>query len=230
VGGGGVCVCVQFTPTMQAWQLLIANNWQSLANHSMLIQDLYVGTVPIPQFIKIMETYDGPAWRLISTLVYARCPQRGSSTTMQAVGFARRSRIQVDRLYSRPSPAGYNACAWTQAARQSVQSILGGVHPSSLRPPLPETSGDAPPFLKALFTHRISRSCPRPPRAAQPSAHSLPPRLRPCGCLSRSRRTLIRVHAAARSNSTCVRSTLCGRPRSLAVPTPITCGSCGNTL
>ena len=46
---------------------------------------------------------------------------------------------------------------------QSVQSILGGVHPCSLRPPPRETSADATPFLKALFTHRISRSCPPPP-------------------------------------------------------------------
>ena len=58
-----------------------------------------------------------------------RWPQRGRSTTMQAVGFVRRSRIQVDILYSGTSPAGYNACAWTLAARErvcSVQSILGG--------------------------------------------------------------------------------------------------------
>ena len=37
--------------------------------------------------------------------------------------------IQVDILYSGTSPVGYNACAWTLAARESVcsvQSILGG--------------------------------------------------------------------------------------------------------
>ena len=49
-----------------------------------------------------------------------RWPQRGRPTTTQAVGLARRSRIQVDILYSGTSPAGYNACAWTLAARESV--------------------------------------------------------------------------------------------------------------
>ena len=37
----------------------------SLVNRSMRTQDVYVGT--FPRFIR-METYDGPAWRLISTL------------------------------------------------------------------------------------------------------------------------------------------------------------------
>jgi hypothetical protein len=40
-----------------------------------------------------METYDGPAWRLMATPL---------SAPFQ--GFARRSRIQVFRLYSGPSP------------------------------------------------------------------------------------------------------------------------------
>ena len=52
------------------------------------------------------ETYDGPAWRLAT---------EGRKLTMQAGQGARRSGIQVDRLYSRPSPA-YNAgrawCGW----------------------------------------------------------------------------------------------------------------------
>ena len=80
---------------------------------------------------------------------YARLPQRGRSTTMQAVGFVRRSRIQVDILYSGTSPAGYNACAWTLAARESVcsvQSILGGgaslQYPCSRGPRGCETSWD----------------------------------------------------------------------------------------
>ena len=53
-----------------------------------------------------------------------------------------------------------------------------GGHPCSLRPRRRETSADAPPFLKALFTHRISRSCPRPPtfRPFSP-APPPPPRL-----------------------------------------------------
>ena len=61
----------------------------------------------------------------------------------------------------------------------------------------------------------------------QPSDHSLPPRRRPRGCRPCARRTPSCVHAAARSNTTCARSTLCGRPRSRAVPTPSVCGSRG---
>jgi hypothetical protein len=53
-----------------------------------------------------METYDGPAWRLVT---------EDRKLTMQAGQGVRRSGIQVDRLYSRPSPA-YNAgrawCGW----------------------------------------------------------------------------------------------------------------------
>ncbi len=47
MGGGGACKC-----TLRAGVVLCVGYWQSLANHSMRIQDLYVGTVPIPQFIK----------------------------------------------------------------------------------------------------------------------------------------------------------------------------------
>ena len=38
--------------TMHAVVVLCFDYWQSLANRSMRIQDLYVGSVPIPQFIK----------------------------------------------------------------------------------------------------------------------------------------------------------------------------------
>ena len=53
-----------------------------------------------------------------------------------------------------------------------------GGHPCSLRPRRRERSADAPPFLKALCTHRISRSCPRPPTFSPFSpAPPPPPRL-----------------------------------------------------
>ena len=38
--------------TMHAVVVLCFGCWQGLANRSMRIQDLYVGAVPIPQFIK----------------------------------------------------------------------------------------------------------------------------------------------------------------------------------
>ena len=38
--------------TVHAVVVLCVGYWQSLANRSMRIQDLYVGAVPIPQFIK----------------------------------------------------------------------------------------------------------------------------------------------------------------------------------
>ena len=38
--------------SMHAVVVLCVGYWQSLANRSMRIQDLYVGAVPIPQFIK----------------------------------------------------------------------------------------------------------------------------------------------------------------------------------
>jgi len=38
--------------TVHAVVMLCVGYWQSLANRSMRIQDLYVGAVPIPQFIK----------------------------------------------------------------------------------------------------------------------------------------------------------------------------------
>ena len=34
------------------WLCCVFCGWQGLANRSMRIQDLYVGAVPIPQFIK----------------------------------------------------------------------------------------------------------------------------------------------------------------------------------
>ena len=46
-----------------------------------------------PLLTPIMETYDGPAWRLMATTL---------SAPFQ--GFARRSGIQVFSLYSTPSP------------------------------------------------------------------------------------------------------------------------------
>jgi hypothetical protein len=38
--------------SMHAVVVLCVGYWQSLANRSMRIQDLYVGAVPIPHFIK----------------------------------------------------------------------------------------------------------------------------------------------------------------------------------
>ncbi len=52
VEGGGV-VAGKGVRCMQWWCcVFVFRNWQSLANRSMRIQDLYVGAVPIPQFIK----------------------------------------------------------------------------------------------------------------------------------------------------------------------------------
>jgi hypothetical protein len=110
----------------------------------------------------------------------------------------------------------------TGSSSERTEHSRGG-HPCSLRPQRCETSGDAPPFLKALGTHRISRSGPHPPTFT----HSLPPRRRPCDCRPRARHTPSRIHAAARSNTTRARSTLCGRSRSRVVPAPIACGSWG---
>ena len=44
--------------------MFVFGHWQSLANHSMRIQDLYVGTVPIPQFIKKKSRGYGSRWCL----------------------------------------------------------------------------------------------------------------------------------------------------------------------
>ena len=64
-----------------------------------------------------------------------------------------------------------------------------GGHPCSLRPLRRETSGDAPPFLKALGTHRVSRTGPRPPTFSPFSpAPPLPSRLpAPCHMHTQSR-------------------------------------------
>jgi len=73
-----------------------------------------------------------------------------------------------------------------------------GGHPCSLRPRRRETSADAPQFLKALFTHRISRSCPRPPTFSPFSpAPPPPPRLpapRQTHTQSRPRGRSIQLH------------------------------------
>ena len=57
-----------------------------------------------PLLTPIMETYDGPAWRLISTSFVYSPKHRGALDRLPFQGFARRSGIQVFRLYSRPSP------------------------------------------------------------------------------------------------------------------------------
>ena len=130
-----------------------------------------------------------------------------------------------------------------------------GGHPCSLRPRRRETSADAPQFLKALFTHRISRSCPRPPTFSPfspvppppprlpaqrqthtlscPRGHSIPPAanaIQPRRLLRGPRpsdtRTPSSVQVAVQSNTTCARSTLCGRPCSCASAC-IACGSRG---
>jgi hypothetical protein len=54
-----------------------------------------------------------------------------------------------------------------------------GGHPCSLRPRRRETSADAPPFLKALCTHCISRSRPRPPTFSPFSPAPPPPQRLP---------------------------------------------------
>ena len=50
---GGWMVAGKGVRCMQWWCcVFVFGHWQSLANRSMRIQDLYVGAVPIPQFIK----------------------------------------------------------------------------------------------------------------------------------------------------------------------------------
>ena len=50
---GGWMVAGKGVRCMQWWCcVFVLGHWQSLANRSMRIQDLYVGAVPIPQFIK----------------------------------------------------------------------------------------------------------------------------------------------------------------------------------
>ena len=76
----------------------------------------------------------------------------------------------------------------TGSSSERTEHSRGG-HPCSLRPRLRETSGDAPPFLKALGTHRISQSSPRPstPSPFSP-APPLPSRLpAPCHMHTQSR-------------------------------------------
>jgi hypothetical protein len=58
-----------------------------------------------------------------------------------------------------------------------------------------------------------------------PAVHVSQSRRRLRGRRPRVTRTSSRVQAAARSNTTRVRSILCGRPRSRAVPASIACGS-----
>ena len=78
--------------------------------------------------------------------------------------------------------------AWTPAARQSVQSILGGVSLQSVSTTARNVWRCAP-FLKALGTHCISRSGPRPPTLSSFSpAPPLPPRPpAPCHTHTQSR-------------------------------------------
>ena len=65
--------------------------WQ---RHNQFFIEVCVGSQSgFPLLTPIMETYDGPAWRLMATPL---------SAPFQ--GFARRSGIQVFRLYSSPSP------------------------------------------------------------------------------------------------------------------------------
>ena len=50
---GGWMAASRCVRCMQWWCcVFVLGHWQSLANRSMRIQDLYVGAVPIPQFIK----------------------------------------------------------------------------------------------------------------------------------------------------------------------------------
>jgi hypothetical protein len=63
-----------------------------------------------------METYDGPAWRLMATPL---------SAPFQ--GFARQTGIQVFRLYSRPSPVtedrnGEAGFGWGGGHRENVSA------------------------------------------------------------------------------------------------------------
>ena len=95
---------------------------------------------------------------------------------MQAVGFARPSRIQVDILYSGTSPAGYNACAWTLATRESVcsvQSILGGGHPCSLGRGYPCSRAAARAKAEPMGRSRASQLATVTRRSLQPP--SCPP-------------------------------------------------------
>ncbi len=50
--------------TLHAVVVLCVGYWQSLANESMRIQDLYVGAVPIPQFIQKKSRSWGSRWFL----------------------------------------------------------------------------------------------------------------------------------------------------------------------
>jgi hypothetical protein len=51
-----------------------------------------------PLLTPIMETYDGPAWRLIATSFVFSPKHRGALDRLPFQGFARRSGIQVFRL------------------------------------------------------------------------------------------------------------------------------------
>ena len=66
--------------------------------------------------------------------------------------------------------------------------------------------------------------------APQLAVHIHQPRCCLRGCRPRVTRTPNRVQSAAQSNTTRVRSILCGRPRSRAVPASIACGSRGRTI
>ena len=76
-----------------------------------------------PLLTPIMETYDGPAWRLIATSFVFSPKHRGALDCLPFQGFARRSGIQVFRLYSRASPVTEIAM---EAGRQGRTRMEGG--------------------------------------------------------------------------------------------------------
>ena len=135
---------------------------------------------------------------------------------------------------TRPRKVTYSS----KQAEHCRQSILGRDCPCRLCPV--RNIWRCAPFLKALGTHCIIRSAPRPPTRSAYSPASPPIMVESCvppavhvshsrrrlrGRRPRVTRTSSRVQAAAQSNTTRVRSILCGRPRSRAVPASIACGS-----
>ena len=85
-----------------------------------------------PLLTPIMETYDGPAWRLISTSFVYSPKHRGALDRLPFQGFARRSGIQVFRLYSRPSPVtdrnGRAGLGWGGSGTEKMYTMhVGGM-------------------------------------------------------------------------------------------------------
>jgi hypothetical protein len=116
------------------------------------------------------------------------------------------------RARTHTCPLAY-ASARTLAARESRQNIPGGGCPCRLCPV--RNVWRCAPFLTVLGTHCISRSFPLPPQCMLASLAAVSVVAGPAS------------HAAAQSNTTRVRSILCGRPLSRAVPASIACGSRG---